>query len=279
MESHHHANNAASWKEVVRDSGANPAENYERFFVPSIGAPIAVGLMEAAALRPGEDVLDVACGTGLIARLAAAQVGESGSVTGLDVNPLMLQVARDETPAHLGIDWLQAPAESIPLDDASFDSVLCQMGLMFFEDKPGALREFTRVLRPGGRVALNLPGPAPALFEAMHDALGRHFGAQAAGFVTAVFALHDPKQIESLLADAGFRDVDVRHGTVKLELPAPSEFLWQYILSTPLAGSAMEAGDEGRAALERDVVGKWSAFEKDGVMTFQQGITTATARK
>ncbi|HUG37602.1 MAG TPA: methyltransferase domain-containing protein, partial [Candidatus Limnocylindrales bacterium] len=73
--------------------GTNPAENYERFFVPAIGRPLAVDLVREADLRPGERVLDAACGTGVVARLAAAEVGPDGEVAGLDVNPGMLAVA------------------------------------------------------------------------------------------------------------------------------------------------------------------------------------------
>lgn len=119
--------------------GAGPA-NYEKYFVPAIGAPLARDLVAAADLRPGERVLDVACGTGVITRLAAAQVGPTGAVAGLDVNPGMLAVARSATPGDTSIEWYETSAEAMPLADASFDIVLCQMGLQFIVDKVRALR-------------------------------------------------------------------------------------------------------------------------------------------
>ena len=102
--------------------GGNLPANYERFFVPAIGAPLATDLIRLAALRPGERVLDVACGTGVVARLASQQVGDTGTVTGLDVNPGMLAVARSATPPDMPIDWHEASAEAMSLPDASFDS-------------------------------------------------------------------------------------------------------------------------------------------------------------
>ena len=269
----------ASWRDVVNVSGANPAENYERFFVPAIGAPVAADLIEIAELRPGERVLDVACGTGVVTRLAAARVGDSGAVVGLDLNPGMLAVARSATRSPMVIEWHEASAESMPLSDESFDVVLCQLGLQFVQDKASALGEMRRVLVSGGRLIVNLPGPTPPLFAVADQALGRHLGPEAAGFVRMVFSLHDAGQIEALLTEADFRDVAVRQETKTLHLPAPAEFLWQYMLSTPLAATVAQATDESRAALERDVVEKWRVFTKDDGMTYQQRITTATARR
>jgi ubiquinone/menaquinone biosynthesis C-methylase UbiE len=139
-----------------------PPENYERYFVPAIGAPLARDLLGVAALRPGERVLDVGCGTGIVARLASEQVGSTGSVTGVDVNPGMVAVARSTTPANRSIKWREASAEDMPLPDESFDVVLCQLSLQFMADRLGALQEMRRVLVPGGRLILNLPAPASA---------------------------------------------------------------------------------------------------------------------
>ena len=95
------------------------AENYQRFFVPAIGAPLAADLIDIAALRPGELVLDVACGTGVVTRLAAERVGATGIVAGLDLNPGMLVVARSATPSDMAIEWHEGSAESMPLPDES----------------------------------------------------------------------------------------------------------------------------------------------------------------
>jgi len=257
----------------------NPSINYERFFVPVIGEPLATDLIDRAALRRGERVLDVACGTGTVARLASQVTGVDGTVAGLDVNPDMLEVARSTSPSDTPIEWHQASAEAMPLPDASFDVVLCQMGLQFMPDKSAALREIGRVLAPGGRLILNLPGPTPQIMAIMEEAFARYLGAEAAGFVNLVFSLHDTEEIQNLVSGAGFRDVSVQSDTRSLRLPAPEEFLWQYVNSTPLAGAMAPVDDERRGLLERDIVSKWREFVKDRALILQLRVNVATARK
>lgn len=259
--------------------GGKPPVNYERFFVPAIGAPLANDLIKLAALRSGERVLDVACGTGIVARLASQQVGTTGIVAGLDVNPGMLAVARSATPPDMPIEWYEASAEIMPFPDASFDAVLCQMGLQFMPDKHAALREMRRVLVHSGRLILNVPGPTPRLFTIMGEALERHIGAEAAGFVNHVFSLHDTAEIQNLLSGADFRNVSVQADTKSLPLPAPEEFLWQYIHSTPLAGPVAQVDNDRRTLLEREVVEKWQEFVKDHALVLQVRNVVATAWK
>ena len=259
--------------------GGSVPENYERYFVPAIGAPAANGLIQIATLRPGERVLDVACGTGVVARLASEAVGTAGTVTGLDINPGMLAVARSTTLPGMAIEWHEASAEAMQLPEASFDAVLCQMGLQFVSDKHAALSEMRRVLAPGGRMVLNLPGPAPQLFVIMGEALTHHIGAEAAGFVNQVFSLHDTAEIHTLINGAGFRDVSVQADTKSLSLPPPEEFLWQYVHSTPLAGVVAQMNDEHRDLLEREVAAKWQEFVKDRALMLQVRMVVATARK
>jgi ubiquinone/menaquinone biosynthesis C-methylase UbiE len=256
----------------------NPPTNYERFFVPAIGAPLATDLVRPATLRPGERVLDVACGTGVVTRLASQQVGTTGTVAGLDIDPDMLAVARSATPPGMPIEWHEASAEAMPLPDASFDVVLCQMGLQFMPDKNAALREMRRVLVRGGRLILNAPGPTPRLFTIMAEALARHIGVEAAGFVNHVFSLHDTAEVQNLLRGAGFHDVSVQSDIKQLRLPAPEEFLWQYVHSTPLAGAVVQVHDERLGSLERDVVAKWQEFVRDRALVLQVRIVVATAR-
>ncbi|MBW3660783.1 MAG: methyltransferase domain-containing protein [Gemmatimonadetes bacterium] len=257
--------------------GGSAPENYERYFVPAIGAPLAAPLVDLASLQSSDRVLDVACGTGVVARLAAERVGPTGSVSGLDVNPGMLAAARAATPRDIEIDWHESSADAIPLPDGAYDVVLCQMGLQFFPDKRAALREMRRVLAPGGRLALNVPGPTPRVLTILAEGLARHLSPELANFVNVVFSLHEPRELEELLEDAGFGDVSIDSSTRTLRLPAPAEFLWQYVCSTPLAAAVAKVDDERRAALQRDVVSEWDAFTEDGRLTLQVGVAQATA--
>lgn len=259
-------------------SGTGP-ENYERYFVPAIGGPVADDLLRTASLRRGERVLDVACGTGIVTRHAAEQVGDEGSVAGLDINPGMLAVARSVVPEGTDIAWHEASAEAMPLPDGSFDVVLCQMGLEFFPDRAQALREMRRVLRPGGRLVLNLPGPTPEPFAGFADALATHIDPKGAGFVTAVFSLHDPEEIRSLMTEAGFTHVTLEREPKTLRLPPPEDFMWQYIHSTPLAAVVAGSSEEQRRALTTDTVQRWQQSVRDGATVLEVQMTTVTAER
>jgi ubiquinone/menaquinone biosynthesis C-methylase UbiE len=263
----------------VQSFSGNAAENYQRYFVPSIGAPVADDLIAVAGVQPGERVLDVACGTGVVTRRAAERVGPAGTVCGLDVNPAMLAVARVETPPDMSIDWHEASADSLPFADGSFDVVLCQMGLQFFPGQLAALREMHRVLGAGGRAYITVPGPKPAMFAVMTDALARHIGPNAASFADLVFSLHDVDEMRELMLSAGFTDVDVRARPKTLRLPAPADFLWQYVFSTPVAEAAASAGEHTRETLEREVCDGWQEFVADGTMSLEVSMTVAAASK
>jgi ubiquinone/menaquinone biosynthesis C-methylase UbiE len=253
------------------------AENYERFFVPAIGGPMAKDLIEAAALIPGERVLDVGCGTGVVTRTAAEKVRNTGAVAGLDVNPSMLAVARAATPQGVAIDWYEASAEAIPLPDDSFDVVLCQMSLQFMPGRLNALREMRRVLEPGGRLVLSVPGPTPPLFENFAAALAKHINPQAAPFVHAVFSLHDIDEIRQLASSAGFRQVNVSREMKALQLPSAENFMWEYIHSTPLVNAVAQGTDKQRLALEREVCERWQDFSSGAGLAIEVGMTTLIA--
>ncbi|MGH7551158.1 MAG: methyltransferase domain-containing protein [Gemmatimonadota bacterium] len=259
--------------------GGSAPENYERYFVPVIGAPLAIDLVDIAALRPGDRVLDVACGTGVVARLASELVDVNGTVVGLDLNSEMLAVARAVTPTDMSIEWHQSDAEAMPLPDEAFDVAMCQLGLQFMPDKPAALREMRRVLAPDGRLVINVAGPTPPIFAFLDEALERHIGREAAGFVRVVFSLHDPGKLRDLLRDAGFDEVVVQQETKALALPGPKKFLWQYVHSTPLAAVVAQADDKDRSALERDFVARCQDHVEDGSLNLQQGVVVATARR
>lgn len=254
---------------------AGAAENYERHFVPVIGEPIARRLIDVACPAPGERVLDIACGTGIATRLAAQAVGSSESVTGLDVSLDMLEVARVVAPDNIA--WHEAPAEEVPLPDASVDLVLCSMGLQFFARKERAVREMHRVIAPGGRAVWCTPGPTPPIFQAIDQALVNHLGPGASMFVQTVFSLHDPAEARSLMEGAGFVRVTVDKMMVPLHVDLPREFFWQYVRSTPLAAPAADLSEPERVALESEVVERCEQFVKHGRSILEPDLIITTA--
>ena len=265
-------------KSFYESYGGSAPESYERYFVPAIGGPLAHDLIAEAAPRPGERVLDVACGTGVVSRLAAESVGVGGAVTALDLNASMLDVARTvPAPKAPPIRWFESTAESMPLPDGAFDLVLCQLGLQFIDDRGAALREMHRVAAKGGRVLVSVPTPTE-FFGVLEAAFARRIP-DAAAFVRAVFSLNDPAEVERLFRGAGFQEVAARQYTRTLQLPAPRDFLWQYVQCTPLAAQLAEAGHALLESLERDVVEGWLPWTAGTGMSYEQGMIVATARR
>lgn len=194
--------------EAILQAQIDAAKAYDGLMVPALFGEWASTVADAARIRPQESVLDLACGTGILAREVLSYTGAAECVTGLDQNAGMLEVARQLAP---GVEWRQGVAESLPFPDAFFDVVVSQFGLMFFNDRSEALREVLRVLRPGGRVAFavwdaleNIPAYADevALLE-------RLAGVSAANAVRAPFVLGDRRDLEMLFAGVGFDAVEV----------------------------------------------------------------------
>lgn len=224
----------------------------ERYSLSYFWAP---GLVALAALQRGERVLDVACGTGLVARLAAPEVGSTGQVTGLDNKAGMLAVARSSPPpSGASITWVQGNAGAMDFPDASFEVILCQQGLQFFPDKPTALREMHRVLVPGGRVLLSVwKSTGPPYNLAVGEALERHVGLETATKFRASRVVPDAEALYRLLVEAGFRAVEIRPSAMTIRLPTLETFVPGYLSANPVAGAVAALSDEQRAALTRQV--------------------------
>ncbi|MDQ2651424.1 MAG: methyltransferase domain-containing protein [Chloroflexota bacterium] len=187
----------------------DPAEIYDSWFVPVLFAPVAEQMVAGTALPPRARVLDVACGTGIVARTVAVRLQGQGTVTGLDLNPAMLRVAhRASDAAGLDIDWVQGDAQALPLPDASFDLVFCQQAIQFFPDRALAVTEMHRVLAPGGEVAVACwRGLARNPFFAhLAQVVQEQVGSDA---LVLPFALDDPLELAGWLQQAGFQDVSV----------------------------------------------------------------------
>jgi ubiquinone/menaquinone biosynthesis C-methylase UbiE len=244
----------------------NAAEVYEEFFVPALFQQWPPRVAEAAGIESGQRVLDLACGTGVLARTVAERVGPTGSVVGLDLNDGMLAVARQQAPT---IEWRQGRAEALPFDDDSFDAVVSQFGLMFFEDRRTALQEMLRVLRPGGRLAVAVwdalehsPG-----YAAMTELLQRLFGDQAANALRAPFVLGDPQLLQRLFAEAGLPEARITTQAGTASFPSLESWIYTDVKGWTLADLLDDAQfahllNEAQSALQPYVtVGGTVAFD------------------
>jgi ubiquinone/menaquinone biosynthesis C-methylase UbiE len=259
-------------------AGSAP-EVYERELVPAVFGVWAPTLVELAQPRPGERVIDVACGTGIVARLAAMRVAPTGAVVGVDLNPGMLGVARS-LAATGSLQWQEASADKLPYPDSSFDVVYCQLGLQFFADRTAALREMRRVSATGGRLAIMVwrsiqesPG-----FAGLAEALERHIGQAAAAIMRAPFGLSNAGELEALVSTAGFQDVVVqqRNGTVRF--PSIERFVLSYVAGSPLAGPVSKADDAAREALITDVRNALKRYTSNTELAFPIGAHLLSAR-
>lgn len=263
----------------------NAAETYQHALVPAVFAPWAPLVVALAEPRPGDRVLDIACGTGVVTRLAAQQVGRTGNVTGLDLNPGMLafaaSLASSDPPTNAPITWREASATNMPLPDAAYDIAYCQLGLQFFPDRPAAIREMYRVLVSGGRLGLMVwqsiqytPG-----FGAMAAALARHVSSDAAGIMRAPFALAEAEQLRALVAAGGFRDINIQSIAGAVRFPSVLRFVQDYVRGSPLAGHVAKVSDESRAALVSEVGDALTSYVAEDGLTFPIKAHLASAKK
>lgn len=254
------------------------AEIYERDLVPTIFGPWAVELLTRADPHLGERVLDVACGTGAVTRLAARAVGAAGHMVGLDTNGAMLRVAMG-VPQPFCIEWVEGSAVALPFVEQRFDLVLCQQGLQYFPDRAAALAEMRRVLRPGGRLALSVwrsIDHSPA-FLALARALSRCIG-PAAG-VLPPFALDDAEEVPRLVAAAGFRDVTDEVVARTLLFPSSEAFVERYVAGSPLAATPATVDAAARAAFAAEAVMALQPYVDLEGLTCPMAARIVTARR
>jgi ubiquinone/menaquinone biosynthesis C-methylase UbiE len=261
------------------------AELYQRYLVPAITSLWAADLLDRAQPKPGDSVLDIACGTGAVTRLAAERAA-TGRVVGLDLNPGMLGVARSVPTTGALIEWREGSALNLPFGDCSFDLVLCQLGLQFFPDRPLALREMKRVLVPSGRVALSVYSAierTPAA-NAFAKALDRHLGPDASRIKRAehIFAAAD--EIGALMTGEGLVQVNLNTVTKRITFPSVLDYVRFQLIATPMAGLLGDRGAAERASVIAAIAADTQSLLDpemlpDGRLSFPQEAYVAMARR
>jgi ubiquinone/menaquinone biosynthesis C-methylase UbiE len=244
----------ATWSESFGAGAQSAMHVYERVMGPRMFTPWAELLLDELEPAAGEALLDVACGPGSVARPAAMRVGPSGRVVGCDLSPAMLAVAIAKPPVRDGapIEYREAPAERLPVEDGAFDVVACQQGLQFFPDRPGALAEMRRALRPGGRLGIAVWAESDSCppFRALADAIEAVAGADPAErYRRGPWGFPDAERLGSLITNAGFDDVRVSRRALPVTFDGGAAELVSTLVTTPLAGEIDQLSEEQRRQL------------------------------
>lgn len=260
-------------------------ELYERYLVPAITSLWAADLLDRARPAPGDAVIDIACGTGVVIRLAAARMAK-GRLVGLDFNAGMLAVARAVPNAGASIEWIEGSALSLPFGDRSFNLALCQLGLQFFPDRPLALREMYRVLAKAGRVALSVYSAierTPAA-NAFARALDQVLGPDASKIKRAEHIFPEADQVRTLLAHEGFSQIEVNTVTQYISFPSVLDYVRFQLTATPMAGLLSDRNQMERESTIKDVASIAQSLLapellRDGRLSSPQEGHVATARR
>jgi ubiquinone/menaquinone biosynthesis C-methylase UbiE len=260
------------------------AELYQRYLVPAITSKWATDLVDRAKPKPGETVLDVACGTGVVARLAA-KIMAQGQVIGLDLNTGMLDVARALPNEGAEVAWIEGSALNLPFRAKSFDLVLCQLGLQFFPDRQQALREMHRVLSHSGRIALSVYSPIERTpgANAFVLALDRILGVHASKIKRGEHSFDNPDQVRGLLVEAGFVGIDVQSVVQQITFPSVLDYVRFQLLATPQSVLLKDRAEADRQAAISQIASETAqsstaSMLHDSTFSFPQEAYVATAR-
>lgn len=197
---------------------------YESLFVPALFEAWTKHLIAGASIREGSYVLDVACGTGVLARSALARAGTNGRVTGVDPAPGMLAAAKEIEP---GIDWVLCGAEALEVDDETIDCVISQFGMMFFQDRQKSTDEMFRVMKPGGSLAIAVWRSVehnPAYGDII-SVLEEHVSTAAADALRLPYSLGEAGKVTDLLKSSGFVGIEVEAKTESATFPSSRQMV------------------------------------------------------
>nr|WP_319539050.1 methyltransferase domain-containing protein [uncultured Methanospirillum sp.] len=258
-------------------------ETYEQYIVPTWMTDWTPELIKAGSIGPDTRVLDVACGTGIVARMAAEIPGKNGRFFGIDINEGMLRLAR-RYAAEKGVKcgFYLGNATRMPFSSGGFGTVLCQQGLQFFPDRSAALQEMRRVLAPDGTLAISVWGRAERSphVGAICEAFTKYLGEDSTTMFRVACSLSNPHLLQRLVEDAGFSNIQIRTGVKTARHPSLAEFLPAYFSIFPVAAQITAMAEEDRTRMFRIIesaLGPWKENEGIAVPT-ENCILTAVKR-
>jgi ubiquinone/menaquinone biosynthesis C-methylase UbiE len=221
-------------------------ELYDRYLGPVVMLPYAEDLARRIHLVGPARVLELACGTGILTRRLREALPAEAFLVATDLNQPMIDYARPKFTGVPGLEWRQADATRLPFDEAEFDAVVCQFGVMFFPDKAAAAREVARVLKPGGIFLFNVWDGFEhnGFARIVHETVGSFFDSNPPDFCLTPFGYHNPQTIRALLTHAGFSDIAVTEVPLGSEGPSAEDLARGVVEGNPLAITIRERGVE-----------------------------------
>lgn len=253
-------------------------EIYENVMVPLWFGRWAEALIELVDPQIGENILDVACGTGVTTRLVKEKVGPTGHVTGLDINAGMLIKAR-ELAAGFDIEFTESDVIGTKLKSNSFDAVISQHGYHYFPDQTAALAEFYRVLMPQGRIAISIWDGHSAYTEAICLAVEKYISPEIARIQRGQRITPSASDLTKQLSDAKFERVEIVRQQLTIKVPKPSEFVPLHLGSMPIAQAFIDLPDDQKHALISDVENSMKDYIYGDQMTYSDAVNVATGIK
>lgn len=225
--------------------GGSIPENYDRFLGPSFFEPFANDLVARLDPERHRNVLEIACGTGIVTRRLRDGLSAEARLVATDLNPAMLALAQEKFEPKENVTWLEADAGALAFEDGSFDAVVCQFGVMFFPDKETAMRETRRVLSPGGVFLFNVwdsfeQNPAARI---AHETIASFFDRDPPSFYQTPFGFHDADLIRELLRGAGFAEPEISMVRLPCRSRSAAEFAIGLVRGNPVAGAIEERGE------------------------------------
>jgi ubiquinone/menaquinone biosynthesis C-methylase UbiE len=256
-------------------------EQYERYLASLFFNPYADDLVARMPVREDMDVLEVACGTGIVTRRIVERLGGRGTVVATDLNEAMFAHARMRLPGRGDAQYRTADGVSLPFESGSFDAVVCGFGVVFFVDKASGAREAFRVLRSGGAYLLSVwdaleRNPVARL---THETILKFFPTDPPRFYTIPWSYHDPAAIETLLRDAGFADVRCERVVKQGESPSAADAATGLVEGNPVYGEIMQRRPEALAAMKAALAARLAQEFGDRPLRAPLSALVATARR
>lgn len=249
----------------------NATAVYEDQKVPAIFGPLAEATLDVVSLEPNDVILDVACGTGIVARSIRKRLGPSPRIVGVDLNEGMIATASNlADEVSQSCEWHVADVTRLPFELGAFSVAFCQQGIQFFPDEVAALRELKRVLRPGGRIVLSVWSGPSVFFKALAEALSQHVNDGIGKRSLSPFTYGRADELVETISNLGFIEVSIREIAVNRTLNDPESAIPKEILGNPIGPAVAERGEAVMRAVVTDTIANLTAYRRGSDLVIPQ---------